>query len=439
MLWIRYPPRLPCTCSYLAHFINQPFQADVALRFSLDSGCRFDWQTWCVSRCRASNKRTHTHTPHTTPTYKHAHSWSGLARDNGIRDHHLPLLSRHLILPTLLCFFCLSVPYCPLSLSSPPSDSYNVRAPLSLTFLAVSLNSRRVIPAKLIKFASTERTHPHRPCFPPPPLLEVLIYFSAILQSTSLPLHPFSLPSLQSCHHGSVPHSHCSPVACPTPLSPNPLKGKRLGREFNRCTTRIEPDQPTKRQNRSPPSLQPPSSSSSSLPPCMPLPHLLLPLSPLAFISGDKGLFVRAGSAERWCPGWRNVAHHFCVCVCKKIWCIWFFFKREQIVTGDRQTICVFFFLSNKINQNKLSNNSHLVSHVLLLMVGLSGRQNTGEWRKTSTRTRTVFSWVSPESFVWSVDFSVLIPHLTSSFAPVFVTAATRCRHPCKHWPLWPP
>lgn len=60
-----------------------------------------------------------------------------------------------------------------------------------------------------------------------------------------------------------------------------------------------------------------------------------------------------------------------------------FFFKREQIVTGGRQTICVFY--SNKMNQNKLSDYSRLASHVLLLMVGLSGRQNTGESRKTST------------------------------------------------------
>lgn len=130
------PPRLSCTCSYLARFINQPFWADVALRFSLNSGCRFDWQ---LMRQRVSCQQpTNTHTPHATPTYKHAHSWSGLAQDNGIRDHHLPLLSRHLILPTLLRSFCLSLPYCPLSLSSLPSDSSNVRAPLSLTFLAVS-------------------------------------------------------------------------------------------------------------------------------------------------------------------------------------------------------------------------------------------------------------------------------------------------------------
>lgn len=61
----------------------------------------------------------------------------------------------------------------------------------------------------------------------------------------------------------------------------------------------------------------------------------------------------------------------------------YFFFKREQIVTGGRQTICVFY--SNKMNQNKLSDYSRLASHVLLLMVGLSGRQNTGESRKTST------------------------------------------------------
>ena len=176
--------------------------------------------------------------------------------------------SCHLILPTILRSFCLSVPYCPLSLSSPPPDSYNVRAPLSLTFLAVSKQPARY-PCKIDKVCldwedSSSSTLLLFPFFF---FLQVLIYFSAVFQSTLLPLHFLSLPSLQSCHHGSVPHSHCSPVACPTPLSPNPLKGKRLGWEFNRCTTRIEPDQPTKRQNRSPPSLQPPSSS--SLPPSL--------------------------------------------------------------------------------------------------------------------------------------------------------------------------
>lgn len=40
-------------------------------------------------------------------TSKHTHCCSGLAPYNGIRDHHLPLLSHHFILPLLV--HCLSI------------------------------------------------------------------------------------------------------------------------------------------------------------------------------------------------------------------------------------------------------------------------------------------------------------------------------------------
>lgn len=86
-------------------------------------------------------------------TSKHTHCCSGLALYNGIRDHHLPLLSRHFILPLLV--HCLSI-------------TLIVTAPflfhicflmvlmwwhLSLTFLTIcasyqSLNSCHIIPAR---------------------------------------------------------------------------------------------------------------------------------------------------------------------------------------------------------------------------------------------------------------------------------------------------
>lgn len=97
----------------------------------------------------------------------------------------------------------------------------------------------------------------------------------------------------------------------------------------------------TRSANKAAKSLSSLSPTTLALPPS--LPACLCPICfslspPLAFISGDKGLFVRAGSGERWCPGWRNVAHHhfffFFWYVYKKIWCIWifiFFLKESRL------------------------------------------------------------------------------------------------------------
>lgn len=65
-------------------------------------------------------------------------------------------------------------------------------------------------------------------------------------------LHP-PHPPPPLCITSRVPPFHPG-VSWPSdsPLGPNPLR-QRLGCEFNCCTPRIEPDQPTKRQNLSPP------------------------------------------------------------------------------------------------------------------------------------------------------------------------------------------
>lgn len=89
----------------------------------------------------------------------------------------------------------------------------------------------------------------------------------------------FSPPS---SHHGFVP-SRCSPVACRLPRVQILLRN-RLGWEFSCCTTRIEPDQSTTRQNRSP------------SPPYMPLPHLPPPPHPQL---SSWVIIVRTVSSER--------------------------------------------------------------------------------------------------------------------------------------------
>lgn len=215
-------------------------------------------------------------------TSKHTHCCSGLALYNGIRDHHLPLLSRHFILPLLV--HCLSI-------------TLIVTAPflfhicflmvlmwwhLSLTFLTIcasyqSLNSCHIIPARSDSVKDLS--------------LSILFYLYAIFQSILLaPMHPclsFITPIISSGVSSPLP---CSPVACWLPWVQILLR-KRLGWEFNCCTTRIEPDQPTKRQNHSPFSSPSLHASASSL--------ALFFFLPLAIILGDKGLFVGADSSYR--------------------------------------------------------------------------------------------------------------------------------------------
>lgn len=112
--------------------------------------------------------------------------------------------------------------------------------------------------------------------------------FSILLFSFFFLPHPcLSPPSLPSSLYGFLP-SHCSPVALLTPLSPNPLKGKGLDRN----------------SIAAPQGLNQISQQSGKIvllplaclcPICLSL-YLSLSLSPLAFISGDKG---RTGSSER--------------------------------------------------------------------------------------------------------------------------------------------
>lgn len=133
-------------------------------------------------------------------TSKHTHCCSGLALYNGIRDHHLPLLSRHFILPLLV--HCLSI-------------TLIVTAPflfhicflmvlmwwhLSLTFLTIcasyqSLNSCHIIPARSDSMKDLS--------------LSILFYLYAIFQSILLaPMHPCthaSPLSLQSFDQGFPP------------------------------------------------------------------------------------------------------------------------------------------------------------------------------------------------------------------------------------------
>lgn len=145
--------------------------------------------------------------------------------------------------------------------------------------------------------------------------LILALSFHSVFPSSALPVSfslslcipmPFSsiIPSLD-------PPLTLSSCGLPPPLRPNPLKDG-VGWEFNRRTTRIEPDQPTKRQKRSPPSS--PSSHASIPSASFPSPPPLSLPSPLAFISGDKGLQYLAAVAD-WRAGWRNLAHHHFCCI----------------------------------------------------------------------------------------------------------------------------
>lgn len=97
-------------CVLLKHtflITNRPISARLNHSFCLKSCCRFsDRPDVSVSR----QQQTHTHTHSCTPA--HIQTRSLLVRislDNGIRDHHLPPLSCHLLLSMPLCSFCLSV------------------------------------------------------------------------------------------------------------------------------------------------------------------------------------------------------------------------------------------------------------------------------------------------------------------------------------------
>lgn len=122
-------------------------------------------------------------------------------------------------------------------------------------------------------------------------ILDVVCLFISFFPSYFF-LHPcLSFQSLPSSHHELL-STHRSSVALLTPLSPNPLKEKAwMGIQS------LHHKDWTRSANKA-------AKSFSSLFPLLAcLCPICLSLSPLAFISGDKGLFVRAASREKL-PSW---------------------------------------------------------------------------------------------------------------------------------------
>lgn len=231
--------------------------------------------------CHANNKITLV----STTQRIHTHSWAGLALDNGILDHHLPLLCHHLIPPFIFRLF--------IFFSRVPSLFYRFGLTVIICVTSfINLSHPLFFPPCLLKKLNTlscavgdnvmvclnSKIYP-RPYFFffIPILVPILLQFFSFLPAPFLPHHPImgTTSMMQSC-------------GLPSPLSPNPLKEKAwMG---------IQPLRHmdwARSANKEAKSLSLPS-------------RIALPPHP-AFILGDN-----CQGCQQWHPGcWRNVAHFF--------------------------------------------------------------------------------------------------------------------------------